>query len=910
MKSHKRPILKRSESRMILKIRTKLSAKRILVFAASFMIVATTGLIIFFNLSDSRKAHALASGDYRTKASGTWNTVGIWERYNGSAWVAAAAAPTSANGAITIQSPNKVTVSTAVTVDQVTIDAGATLYDSSATLTINDGTGVDITVNGTLDIGNTVSQNNNSSILTNGTTILRSTGTISNGSGSTQTIGAAGRFRRDGGTMPTSSYWTVNSTGTFQHNMNGSTLPSATWNTGSTCEVTGITTSLPSALNQTFKNFTWNCTSQTAAFDFGGSFQSVNGDLTVSSTGTGSFQFDMQGNNTDVVIGGNFNLTGGLIYGCTNGSATIDLAGNYVQTGGTFAFTKAGGTAYGNTSTIMNVTGNMNISGGTMDLSQCDANNSTKGIGQVYVKGNIALSSSGLVTETSSASSGQIFFNGTSAVQYFTTTSLNTVTNTVDFTVNSGAILRMDNQIIPGGGAFSLLSGGGIMLGDANGITLSGASGNIQVTGTRTYSTGADYTYNGSVAQNSGNGLPSTVHNLTLNNSNNLTLTSSSSVSNILTFTAGLFIATNDTLTLGTSTAVLGTLSRTSGHVVGYFRRWIAAATTSNILFPVGTLSYYNGANFSFTTAPTAGSIVCSFVATNPGTLGLPLLDAGDICNASGYAYWSLAAMNSFAGGVYSVNLYANGFPGIADYTKLHLFRRTGSGASWTINGTHAAGTGSNAAPVVNRTGMNVLGHYGVVSGNANTLPIELIYFNAQLNNNRVELSWATASELNNDFFTVERSTDAKKYEPILRKAAAGNSTATLYYTDADEKPLSGNSYYRLKQTDYDGHFTYSSARSISNRSGSEEESPLKITSVSPNPFSEQFALSFRITGSATIGFQLYSSSGQQVYKDMILATDGMNQYDFVDRKGLTPGIYFIVLAYDDKKISQKIIKR
>src|SRR5205085_5035652 len=147
-------------------------------------------------------------------------------------------------------------------------------------------------------------------------------------------------------------------------------------------------------------------------------------------------------------------------------------------------------------------------------------------------------------------------------------------------------------------------------------------------------------------------------------------LTSSTSVSNLLTFTSGLFLASNDTLTLGTSTAVLGTLSRTTGHVVGYFKRWIAAATTSNILFPIGTLSYYDGANFSFTTAPTAGSIVSLFVGNNPGNLGLPQTDAGDNCYNVGHGYWQFGAMNGFANGAYTVNLYANGFPGVSDYTK------------------------------------------------------------------------------------------------------------------------------------------------------------------------------------------------------------------------------------------------
>src|SRR6185436_3568977 len=116
--------------------------------------------------------------------------------------------------------------------------------------------------------------------------------------------------------------------------------------------------------------------------------------------------------------------------------------------------------------------------------------------------------------------------------------------------------------------------------------------------------------------------------------------------------------------------------------------------------------------------------------------------------------------------------------------------------------------------------------------------PIELIYFDAKLAEGHVELSWATATELNNDFFTVERSADGTHFEEVLRKPGAGNSTVTLYYSDFDEMPLHGYSYYRLKQTDYDGHYTYSEIKTVKEKGGDDDkEAELKITSIGPNPF-------------------------------------------------------------------------
>ncbi|RYM35442.1 hypothetical protein ERX46_00175 [Brumimicrobium glaciale] len=85
------------------------------------------------------------------------------------------------------------------------------------------------------------------------------------------------------------------------------------------------------------------------------------------------------------------------------------------------------------------------------------------------------------------------------------------------------------------------------------------------------------------------------------------------------------------------------------------------------------------------------------------------------------------------------------------------------------------------------------------------TLPVELITFDAVKQNRDVKLSWKTASELNNDYFTVDRSADGISWETIQTLSGAGNSSHVSDYSWLDVSPYSGISYYRLKQTDYDG---------------------------------------------------------------------------------------------------------
>jgi len=101
-------------------------------------------------------------------------------------------------------------------------------------------------------------------------------------------------------------------------------------------------------------------------------------------------------------------------------------------------------------------------------------------------------------------------------------------------------------------------------------------------------------------------------------------------------------------------------------------------------------------------------------------------------------------------------------------------------------------------------------------------LPIELLSFTAVPRNGEVELAWSTASEQNNDHFTVERSADAEHFEEVLRESGAGNSQQVLHYAATDHAPLAGHSYYRLRQTDYDGSSALSATVPVLLQGGAE----------------------------------------------------------------------------------------
>ena len=101
-------------------------------------------------------------------------------------------------------------------------------------------------------------------------------------------------------------------------------------------------------------------------------------------------------------------------------------------------------------------------------------------------------------------------------------------------------------------------------------------------------------------------------------------------------------------------------------------------------------------------------------------------------------------------------------------------------------------------------TGGAINGPVTIANG---VLPIELISFDASAEETNVVLYWSTASEINNDYFTLLRSEDGLEYVEIDTIGGAGNSSQTLHYSYIDKNPLTGRSYYRIQQTDFNGDF-------------------------------------------------------------------------------------------------------
>ena len=433
--------------------------------------------------------------NYRSKGSGTWSTPGTWEStliVGVTPWNTATTAPSSSSASIVVQATHTITVTASTTGANVTVDANGTLtVNSGVNLTIPDVIVVnELTVNGTLNINGTLTLPSPGSSVFNG--LVNVNGSLANAS--TITSSAA--------TLK------VNSGGSYIHEYTTSagTIPTATWATGSTCEIMGYTsnTALPGGLTtQTFYNFRWNCANQSSSI--------------------------VLANNTPIAVNGDFimSASGASASLQINGS-TFTIGRDYIQTGGIFDMN-------GNANAgIVNIARNFSMTGGTL--------------------------------RKNGTGTGNVFFNGTA--QTFTKNLPPTATinaQAINFTINSGSTVDFGTSVLDGStGTFNLLSGGTISTANTAGITTTatGPVGTIQSTGARTYSTGANYSFTGAGLQAAGNGLPAIVNNLTVNKTSvgvSLTPATSLTVNGTLSLTGGYLDMTTTQLLIGPSFATAGT---------------------------------------------------------------------------------------------------------------------------------------------------------------------------------------------------------------------------------------------------------------------------------------------------------------------------------------------------------------
>lgn len=479
-------------------------------------------LLLFLALVVNVTALGQNIGDYRSGTSGPWNQTSTWEVLDtdGVTWIPAGAPPSSASQHIYIQDFTVVDVTATITVDELTINSDAVLnIQSGVTFTIANGAGDDLFVTP----GDGFFTNDGFFNVLTGSTVINQ-GYIS------------------------SALTNMIVDGTFRHAQNGGVVPNATWNTGSLIEITAITNTRPIGFQgQSFYDFRWNCTTQSATIDLLGHLTSVQhnldivasgagattsvsltsiyntqfvsgtplgtvfysfdplvigNDLTVSGTGALALAPNTGGVGYSVTVGGNFTLganvgktTQFIMAGAGNTAAPGSfVAGSQVgmQVNGNFIKNNANNVMMSNSvgfntsvSATINVNGSFTWNAGTLTMAN-GTQPSNFVTGQLNLGGDLTIAAGSFQETSSSASGAGIIIFDDSHVHNFTSPVSNpfNTASIISFTIPSSNTLNIGPLTsLSGLGSFTLNAGATLGVASPDGISAGTTTGNVRTPG-------------------------------------------------------------------------------------------------------------------------------------------------------------------------------------------------------------------------------------------------------------------------------------------------------------------------------------------------------------------------------------------------------------------------------------------
>jgi hypothetical protein len=590
-----------------------------------------------------------------------------------------------------------------------------------------------------------------------------------------------------------------------------------------------------------------------------------NGTITMTSTGTsGGIRFG-QGTNGSSTLTGTASL---VLGGFTSGSLRFR---RFVQTGSaaiTLSNTTAGIQAYMETGTVFAGTVDMNfnqffLNGATFNGTTTLRNNGTATVGCTggnVFNGTTIINSTGsgewrLATTTPDNYNGNVTFRSTSATKLFPAYS-----TAVTFAGD-----------VSSAGSTSLIT-----------YTLAGsATGRLVFDGA------------GAQAFHADAGRLPVVVNLELNKSaGSVTPNFSLTLTRSLILTSGTMTTTSTNL-LVLNDNVTATGASNSSFINGPIRKIGNDAFT----FPVGKAGYYRSIRIAAPAVTTDHFTAEYFMSNSNGSYSHSSKD-GSINHISTNEYWILNRTGGTSNVIVTLSWDNFVSGGVNNTATLQVVRWNGT--TWKDHGNGGI-VGSTIATSGTVTSFSP---FTMASQNTdNPLPVELLSFKAEAKADQVELVWTTASEISNHFFTVERSADLISYDEVAKVNGAGNSNAIKSYQTFDSKPLSGISYYRLVQTDFDGTRREYDPHMVQFAGGSNSD-----LQVYPNPVVDNLSIKLPNAKSGNYTLNITNATGALVGSVELKNADLIN-YE-ISLKDQLPGVFTVQILSDQVNLVKRIIKR
>lgn len=381
--------------------------------------------------------------------------------------------------------------------------------------------------------------------------------------------------------------------------------------------------------------------------------------------------------------------------------------------------------------------------------------------------------------------------------------------------------------------------------------------------------------------------------------------------------------------TTGSLTLTAGTISTGSAYQVRVFNKTAGCVSTGNTTsFVDGNLRRYLNTSGDYNWPVGNVSKGYQRARTNFSTSTINYLDARfDVWPSTPYTmavtectftydqpsedngYWTMKSYNGAGalGGTatYDCTLYplnATNTTGMSAWTIIKRPSTTAiDGTGWAMNGTCS---GAGTATQVTRTGMTNFSFLGVDQALA-TLPVELLSFTGKNEGLHNRLEWVTAAERDNDYFTLERSQNGYDFSFLAEVDGAGNSNSILNYNSYDFNPYPGITYYRLKQTNFDGQFTYSNIIALTN-----ELDKITVSEAYPNPTNGGASMDFYSPVNGNLEIKLFDKTGRLILEQNKTIAGGNNILS-LELENLAKGVYTVEIKFDKANFEniQKLVR-
>ncbi|PCJ78661.1 MAG: hypothetical protein COA57_16030 [Flavobacteriales bacterium] len=417
----------------------------------------------------------------------------------------------------------------------------------------------------------------------------------------------------------------------------------------------------------------------------------------------------------------------------------------------------------------------------------------------------------------------------------------------------------------------------------------------------------------GSAAQTIGGATSTNFNNMTINNTitgnGGVTINTNATVNGTLTLTDGHLIApVVGRLTLETTASCSPARGSATSFVSGAMDRKVNAI--ANYDFPLGSSPDSRWRPITITTKDaTARTWTIDFKDDNPVVTYGSTIKTGEVLTGmnSDY-YYDISRTNTPASADVKM-WYEDADLAAWGISELEvLIGHWDAGNAWWDNW----GKNTQADWVRDATNnwvqcLNV-GTFspGGPGDDGGALPVELMNFESECNENSIELHWITATEINSDYFTVKRSCDGVSYESIGTISAAGNTSQQSSYVFVDEEFPSVTCYYMLSQTDFDG--TTTTLAKIAVLCKQDNNIEFGLITVFPNPSSETVNITYQSSYNDEVSMRILDVLGREIITKRATATEGVNNF-IINMETHANGIYYLELGNGRKLFVEKIVK-